>query len=710
MGEPGTAPATPERRVSHRSFGNTFSTPCSVVEVGSLRGSDPTMTTEPAALGIGLDTGGTFTDIVLFDLGSQRIVRKFKTPTTHGNYAVCIAEAFRRIGLTATEAGRLRRVVLSTTLATNAVAEEKVHPTGLVIEPGDIRVPPDFHPHLALLRSQISFDCQEVVPVSPEEVLRMTAPLAGRVESFAVSGYAATRDPVHEERIAQILEGEYGKPVVLGSHLTHRLNFLERARAAALNAGLLPVILEWLRAIQSILGDHEIRCPLYLVKSDGSLMEAREALQMPVHTLFSGPAASLHGGSHLTGSEEAIVIDVGGTTTDVGRVRNGRGTLREGGVRIEGRSLAVDGLDLATFGLGGDSRLRRVGSGGFRFENRRVLPFCRAGALYPQFSPAALERELTDRWHFGDLELLELLALDPHRNEAAGPKGRDPFQEALARELSGGPRRERDLAERIGAAVPAPGGFPVAADEAVRRRVAVWIGFTPTDLFCAEGRIPGFSQEHAQAMLELYARMLDLAPERLAELLWEAIRRQTASILIGFLAGFDPAAMPEGRVLDRLSELALEDGASGRPRLEFSPGCGLVLVGAAAPLMFAHAPRGLKEWIAVPEHGDVANAVGAIASRFVLRESATLEPLRYGGVELFDHHGKRPYPSLEEGMQAAKAQMEARLRERAAELGLEQPAIEFVEEVIEDYADYSRRTRKELVLARVEAVLTGLPG
>jgi len=121
-------------------------------------------------LGIGIDTGGTFTDIVLFDLAARRLVRKAKTPTTHGDYAVCVAKAFEALACTAAETAALSRVALSTTLATNTVAEDKVHPTALVIEPGDIRLPPQFHPYLAVLESQIGFNAEEVVPVSEQEV------------------------------------------------------------------------------------------------------------------------------------------------------------------------------------------------------------------------------------------------------------------------------------------------------------------------------------------------------------------------------------------------------------------------------------------------------------------------------------------------------------------------------------------------------------
>ena len=675
------------------------------------------MSTEPHPIGIGLDTGGTFTDIVLYDLPRALIVRKAKTPTTHADYSVCIGEAFRTIDLSAGEAAALCRVVLSTTLATNAVAENRIHPTGMILEPGDIRIPQDLHPRLVLLRSQIDFDCVEVVPVSRDEVLEKSEPMAGQVESFAVSGYASTRDPRHEEQIGQILAEAFGKPVVLGSQLTHRLNLMQRARAAALNAGLLPVILEWLEAIKSILARAAIRCPLYLVKGDGSLMEEPEALRMPVHTLFSGPAASLNGGCRLSGLAEAIVIDVGGTTTDMGRVRGGFGTLREGGVRINGRSIAVDGLDIATFGLGGDSRLRLAGGGRFRFVNSRVLPFCRAAQGYPGFSVAALETELTGQWHFGDPELLELLAPEHHAGAVATPSNERvrvaSAEQSVMEALRAGPRRERAVSrEMIGEFSGAETAG--AIESLLRRRIVIRIGLTPTDLFCAAGKIAAFSQPDAEAVLDLYARMVDLPAAEFRAVLWEAIRTQTAGILTDFLVAFDPPLELGSRVLERLSELLRDAGGgqdgAGPTRLFLQPGCKIVLVGAGAPLLYERAPEGLRGWMDVTPDGDVANAVGAIASRFLLRDTVTLEPLRYGGVELFDHHSKRAFPTLAEGIAHARQGLEARLRQRAADLGLASPELTFREEVIEDYADYSKRTRKELVIARVEATLTGLPG
>jgi len=660
------------------------------------------------SLGIGIDTGGTFTDIVLFNLAARRILRKAKTPTTHGDYSVCIGKAFGMLSLSTAERKALHRVALSTTLATNTVAEDRMHPIGLVIEGADVRIPSDFHPWLASLGSRIGFDAVEVVPVSEREVLEKTRPFADAVDGFAVSGYASTRNPEHEQRIATVLKRAYVKPVVLGSELTHQLNFLQRARAAALNAGLLPVILEWLDAVKATLAGEQIACPLYIVKGDGSLMEEQEALQRPVQTLFSGPSASLHGGQFLSGAADAVVVDVGGTTTDIGWVHGGRGRLRPGGIRINGRQIAVDGLDMATYGLAGDSRLRLTGRDQFRFENQRALPFCRVVQRYPAFSFSAMERELADEWHFGDPELLELAALDQFRlgrgsNGQAAPTLSGP-QALIVEELQQGPIRLKTLRQAVGGA-----DFTEQLLDLIRNRVIVRIALTPTDLFCAEGRLVAFSQADARQAIALYARMLDRAPDDLQAQIAATVRRQANAVLASFLLDVEPPLDPDGPAIARLVDLMLASESGDGPAVALDAGHPIVLVGAGAPVLYGTAPECLRRRMVTPDDGDVANAVGAITSSFLLRESVTVEPLRNGGVELYDHAGKSVFAEIAEALAEGRRRIESALSSRAKALRLADMRWNWREEIIEDYADYSKRTRKDLVIARLEGVLTGMP-
>jgi hypothetical protein len=665
------------------------------------------MTAYPLAIGI--DTGGTFTDVVLFDLNRRAIRRKGKTPTTHGDYTVCIGLAFEALALTREEIASLQRIALSTTLATNTVAEEKVHPTALVIEPGDVKLPKDFHPHLVLLKSQIGFDTAEVVPVSEAEVLEKVRALSDQVESFAVSCFASTRNPAHEQQIAALLIKHFGKPVVLGSELTHQLNFMQRARAAALNAGLLPVILEWLQAVKRTLATRGIRCPLYIVKGDGSLMEEAEAVQRPVQTLFSGPAASLHGGVFLSEADQAMVVDVGGTTTDIGWVRSGRGVIKLGGIRINDRQIAVDGLDMATYGLAGDSRLRRMGRDRFRFDNHRALPFCRAAERFPGFSLASIEAELSDQWHFGDPELIELAGLDELRlgkgeNGTPAPVLTGP-QALIVEQLQRGPRRLKALAKAVGESK-----FTDEFQELIRKRIVVRIALTPTDLFCAEGGTAAFSQEDARRAIAMYAHMVDRPPEEFHDILNQTLARQAAAVLMSFLMGLEPPLSPDSPVMQRLVEMLFAAPNGPVPTLALDPGHPIVMVGAGAPVLYGKAPACLLQRMTVPLDGDVANALGAVTSQFVLRESVSIEPMRYGGVELYDHRGKQYFPSLSDALTEARKRLKASLMERARALSLTDTDFKLDEFVLEDYAEFSRRAHRELVIARVEALLTGMPG
>jgi hypothetical protein len=143
--------------------------------------------------------------------------------------------------------------------------------------------------------------------------------------------------------------------------------------------------------------------------------------------------------------------------------------------------------------------------------------------------------------------------------------------------------------------------------------------------------------------------------------------------------------------------------------LALDPRCPIVLAGAGAPVLYAAAPASLRQRAVAPADGDVANALGAITTRFLLREDFTIEPVRQGGVELYDHQGKRHFATLALALAYARAALEAKLQGRAAELALTDTRLNVREEIVEDYAEFSRRARKELVIARVAATLTGMP-
>ena len=180
------------------------------------------------------------------------------------------------------------------------------------------------------------------------------------------------------ERTARsILESRYQVPVVLGSDLVNGLNIMERGATALLNARLRPIIEEFVGNVATALTMRGIAVPAMIVRSDGSLMIDSLSRHRPVETILSGPAASVLGGRGLSASENCVIVDMGGTTTDISMIRNGVPAMADRGIRIGGWHTQVSGVFMDTFALGGDSAVR-MRNGRLELSRRRALPICAA--------------------------------------------------------------------------------------------------------------------------------------------------------------------------------------------------------------------------------------------------------------------------------------------------------------------------------------------
>ncbi len=683
-----------------------------------------------AWLVLGLDTGGTFTDAVLYDTQNQSILRTAKTPTTHFHYGVCIENAIHALKLSTLERQALLRIHLSTTLATNAVAEQQLSPAALLLEAGDVRPPTHLHANLLTLNSCMDFDGRTIIPVSGAEILTKTATLAPKVTAFAVSGYASTRNPAHEQAIAAVLRQTYQKPVVLGCQLSNRLNFFQRARAAALNASLLPVILDWLQSVRLILQRQNIQIPLYVVKGDGSLMSEKQAAEQPVQTLLCGPAASLRGGAWLCRQEPAVVVvDVGGTTTDIGHAQKGEGHLRNGGMEINGEQIAVDGLDMHTHALGGDSGLRVVGNRQFMFGPVRCLPFCRVCEWSGPEWLEVLEAEVETFWHFGDIELLRFVIVPPNAKKACSAALTEYAQsmpadsvvqtalQTLKKALFAGPQRLAKLTNQGGGA--ARKVLKGALQMLLTKRVLIRVAFTPTDLACLQNQASQFDQPTAQRILAIYAKVLEMNPLQLLGHLLNALQNQAMQTLARFFLlqhqgnPSNNSPLPKA-VWPLLAEHLCMDASLEtnikKTRLQMHPYSPLAMVGAGAQAVFCHLPSWLKPHVHFPRHREAANAVGAAVSRFLIRQHASVEPVKNNDrFVLYTHQAPQTHRCLADAMQSAKDVLRQHMMQRAHDLGLQNIAFKLDEEILEDHEAFTRKTRKVFLMARVWALLEADP-
>ncbi len=280
---------------------------------------------EPVAIGI--DVGGTNTDAVALATDG-RVLARIKTPTTL-DPAAGIAGALEAVA----SAGDVTRVALGTTHATNAIVQRQGLRRVTVLRlgaPGSTAVPPfagwprDLVEAVAgrvlVARGGVEVDGR-TVPLDPDEIKRF-GESAGDMGAIAVTGIFSPLDDGQEREAFALLAEVTDLPVTRG-HEVGGLGLLERENAAILNASLGEVmsgVIDGLLAAAAKIGAH---VPTYLTQNDGTLMTPAFARRLPVLTIGSGPSNSLRGAAVLTGRTDCLVVDVGGTTSDVGALRQG---------------------------------------------------------------------------------------------------------------------------------------------------------------------------------------------------------------------------------------------------------------------------------------------------------------------------------------------------------------------------------------------------
>ncbi|MEM7319004.1 MAG: hydantoinase/oxoprolinase family protein, partial [Pseudomonadota bacterium] len=354
-------------------------------------------------LALGIDTGGTYTDAVLIR-DEEQVIASAKSLTTRHDLAIGISNAVAAVlHSAAIDPVDVSIASLSTTLATNALVEGQGGRVGLIyigFKEADL----DRHG----LRDALKGDPVIVLQgghthagseAQPLDLNRLTAFLTANtdVSGFAIAGQFATRNPAHELAAAKCVSDHTGRPVTCSHHLSARLNGPKRAVTAVLNARLIGMIDALIGRAQDGLVDMGVTAPLMVVRGDGALMSATEARARPIETILSGPAASIVGARWLTGAENALVSDIGGTTTDVALIRDARPAIDPAGARVGAFRTMVEAVAMRTTGLGGDSQVHvRVDglAGELSLGPRRVLPICLVATEDPESVHQALESQL----------------------------------------------------------------------------------------------------------------------------------------------------------------------------------------------------------------------------------------------------------------------------------------------------------------------------
>src|SRR6266516_4204560 len=318
-------------------------------------------------LRLGVDVGGTNTDAVVLD-GRGHVRASAKTPTTP-DVTTGIVQAIDMVLAAGVPSGDISAAMLGTTQCINAILERRhLGRVGVVRlgAPATLAIPPlvDWPEDLRSLVAQSSyivaggfeFDGREISPLDEAHLRQVGHALVGQVDAIALSAVFSPVNPEHERRAAAILREAVGERIPISlSHEIGALGLLERENATVLNASLIRVIQLAVEAFRSAVARHGIVADLFLTQNDGTLTALDYALHYPILTVASGPTNSIRGAAYLTGLRDAVVVDVGGTTTDIGALQHGfprqaAVAIALGGVRTNYRM-----PDLLSIGLGGGS-------------------------------------------------------------------------------------------------------------------------------------------------------------------------------------------------------------------------------------------------------------------------------------------------------------------------------------------------------------------
>ncbi len=331
---------------------------------------------------IGLDVGGTYTDAVLLEKGQ---VRAWTKVPTREDLMTSLLEAFDNI-MSGVHADLIDRVVLSTTMITNLIAEKKYDPVALILIPGpgfnnDFY---NFNKQTYILSGAIDYRGREIMPLDTGEIDYALADIAKKNTSkVAVVGKFSSRNNKHEMEVyKRIQQTNQNWHVEIGHQVAGQLNFPRRVMSTLFNCATREKYQNFVKSVTNALESRGISCPVYILKADGGTMPFQSSMDCPVETIFSGPAASILGVQALIPpGETAVVVDIGGTTSDLALILSGLPLLSSKGAKIDGKYTHVRALAIKSVPVGGDSVVKRVGKDLILLPERSGPPYCMGGPV-----------------------------------------------------------------------------------------------------------------------------------------------------------------------------------------------------------------------------------------------------------------------------------------------------------------------------------------
>ena len=530
---------------------------------------------------IGIDTGGTYTDAVLLEKKYGKIIATAKKPTTHYQLAKgtgdALAELFRKVTIAPEQ---IETVIVSSTLATNSVVENKGARVAVIVI-GYVK-------HFKLPVKAVVFvkgghniQGSEEEPLDIEYLVELVNGLKTEVDAYGVCSAMSMKNPIHELVTEKAITMLDPKPVFCSHRISDLAGMQERAATAGLHAKLMPVMTEFVGGVQKAMADQHLACQLMIVGGNGKAMEAEKTMTEAGLTVASGPACTAHFGASQSDGN-SLVIDVGGTTTDIAMIEGGKPLLATEGCQIGRWKTHIEAVDMHTGGIGGDSHVHVDKMGQLTIGPARVTPLSMAKEMPP-----------VGEW-LGAENCSKLIVLRPEaRHEVADNE--------LTRLLcKAGQLTPATIRKRTGL-----GGIPLDTqlEHLARKQQIFECGFTPTDALHVLGRIDIGDKNMATAGAELLGRAMNMSGEDFSRLVVDKTEELIENLIIDYVIQHYWQKSLTNFIANRNAHPVLG--------VDFSIKLPLIGIGAAACYLLPKVAENLRTTVSFPEHCEVGNAIGA---------------------------------------------------------------------------------------------------
>jgi N-methylhydantoinase A/oxoprolinase/acetone carboxylase beta subunit len=633
---------------------------------------------------IGIDTGGTFTDGVLLQYRTRKVVNTCKTLTTREDLKIGVINALKKLKIS--EDYDIRLVGISSTLATNSVAEGKASRVGLLLIGYDKQLIKEYGLKKKFNATKIAYfdgghgaQGKELKPLDTENIKKWVKRHKKEVDAIAISSYFSPLNPDHENRAFNIVKEASDLPVVMGHQLSTKIDSIKRAATATINASLVAVMQDFIQAVRKSLADQGINAPLMIVRGDGTLMPYTEAVQKPVETVLSGPAASAIGGRFLSKKGNSLVIDVGSTTTDMALVQDNRVVVSEDGARVGDTQTAVEAARIRTISLGCDSRVSLDKYNKIQLGPDKVTPLSQLAMRYENVAKEL--NDLKNRSSMGiKFEEIEFWSLYK------------PVPETIVETLT---PTQKNVVDAIGDEPKALARLLEIAsvyhyshlnmDHLIQQGYIECSTLTPSDILHVSDRIDLWDKEAAKTALDYICHKPELSKSKFIQDVFNRILSTIVEEIVIFLACQDgrTKVMPE-RIDGEWGRWMLREVLTERNdfiTVNLDSRVPIIGTGAAAEFFIKRASHRVNAHFILPEHYDVANAVGAISGSLMeIKEAIVFTQISESQYTYVVKLGEkqRNFEEFDDACDYAADKAKREARKAVIEAGAEDPYVELI--------------------------------